>query len=122
MGDYNSYYGCPTRDRRYYSINEIKRTSGKLVFADVKHGNRTRIEYGNGGPFTPIRLSTEEWIGTDLTLRHMNGCNLSFADLHCDYYKYKDQKTIRMINRDLYGENPSENNSDLKIFLKYLTK
>ena len=122
MGDYNSYCSCPTRVQRYYSINEINRTSGKLVFADVNHGPMGTIDSGNGGPFTPIKLSTGEWTGTDLTLRHMNGCNLSFVDLHCDYYKYKDQKTIRMINNELSGVNPSENNLDLKIFLKYLTK
>ena len=122
MGDYNSYCDCPARDRRYYSINEIRRPTGKLVFADADQGDRTRIECSDNAPFAPVRLSTGEWTRNDLTLRHMNGCNLSFADLHCDYYKYKDQRTIRMINNELDGENPSENNPDLKIFLRYLTK
>ena len=31
-----------------------------------------------------------------ITARHSGGCNLSFADGHCEYWKYKDRRTVKL--------------------------
>ncbi|MCE5340294.1 MAG: hypothetical protein LLF92_04100 [Planctomycetaceae bacterium] len=34
--------------------------------------------------------------GHIITARHDRGFNMSFADGHCGYYKYKDQRTVKL--------------------------
>ena len=53
--------------------------------------------------------------GTQLTNRHNNGCNVSFADGHCEYRKWKDPRTIRLLQGKPSGAGKNcffENNPD----------
>ena len=57
-----------------------------------------------------------------ITTRHNDGCNLSFADGHCEYWKWKDPRTIDLANLKIEPEDASENNPDLDRLHKVLQK
>ncbi len=61
------------------------------------------------------------------TSRHGGGCNLSFADGHCEYWKFKDSRTVRLTNGEIGREVPcpdledaSVDNPDLERMMKLL--
>ena len=55
------------------------------------------------------------------TNRHNNGCNITFADLHCEPLKWKDERTIKWINREIDGELASEDgNPDAQNLFKMI--
>lgn len=49
-----------------------------------------------------------------MTARHRNGCNMSFADGHCEYNRWKDARTLDLIKGHIADPyEASLNNSDL---------
>lgn len=126
----------------YKQYGEIPKPGSQLVFVD----GETEGDYLYR-PFWPIQLEGGEYIfrgfdkfnGQHMTDRHSNGTNFIFADLHCEYYKYRDHRTLEFIKlrptdekmRDLQeatgnfsgiksAQYYSGNNADVRKFVLYL--
>jgi len=106
---------------RPFSSLSISGTSRKIVFIDA--ASRTRwIE----GSFQPINVSstTPRWRtendGHNITARHSDGCNMSFADHHCKYWKWKDPRTVSLANWEIDAAAASGNNRDLERMVEVL--
>ncbi len=109
-----SWEGKPFR--RFKTLGDISGPSGKMVFigADGSYGYNVGMgSFAQGGhllkafwPFSSdstfttwefLRLPHDYIMSWNIiTARHNNGCNLSFADGHCEYWKYKDRRTVRL--------------------------
>ena len=102
---------------------EIDKPSQRIVFADAS--TKHHFLYG---PFWPVELRDGQlkfkpytgFNGQYMTARHSNGANFSFADMHCEYVRYKSKKTIKMINEKISSEEASQNNPDLNKMTAFL--
>ncbi|MCK4888164.1 MAG: type II secretion system protein [Planctomycetes bacterium] len=119
------------RKWQFNDIANISRPSEKLVFIDAKTGKRWLA-----WSFFPIQYSVAEtlrwgskkgikkrcWREYQLvTQRHCGGCNISFADGHCKYWKYEDWRTVKLAEEELWPSNPvHEDNADLEYLAKLL--
>jgi prepilin-type processing-associated H-X9-DG protein len=56
----------------------------------------------------------------NITARHADGCNLSFADLHGEYWKWKDRRTVKLANWGTDPKNASDGNRDLQRMVRLL--
>jgi len=76
------------------------------------------------GPFQPVKpygtdgLTWHVWFGQNITARHSDGCNLSLADGHCEYFKYRDPRTIARANDDMSEDRSANDNRDALRFLE----
>lgn len=75
------------------SVN-IPRPSEKVVFIDAA----SKIGWIDGSfwPFENISGNQPNWFIKDnrnITSRHAGGCNIAFADAHCEYLKWRDRRT-----------------------------
>ena len=95
---------------------EISRPAEKLVFIDAS--SRDRWIDGSFSPIRDIEAQVPEWPVThyahNITARHGEGCNISLADLHCEYWKWKDHRTVKLANWEIAPEDASVLNLDLK--------
>ena len=112
----------------------ISRASEKMVFIDTDGGLRAGSTgdprfYWLLGAFWPFGDDLETWgfnrnpDGDPLniiTARHGNGSNMSFADGHCEYWKWKDKRTVMLAEGSLSEDDASDNNPDLKHLAKIL--
>ena len=106
--------------RPFYSL-DISGTSRKIVFTDAASKTRWIV-----GSFQPIDISsqTPKWRikdGHNITARHSDGCNMSFADYHCEYWKWKDPRTVELANWEI--DDPADasgNNRDLERMVEAL--
>jgi prepilin-type N-terminal cleavage/methylation domain-containing protein/prepilin-type processing-associated H-X9-DG protein len=97
--------------------------SGKIVFVDAS----SNWEWIHGA-FLPVDRSSEtpQWLPWDLrhlqqiTVRHAGGFNLSFGDFHCEYWKFKDPRTIRFANQEISADEASGNNPDIERLVKVI--
>ncbi len=99
----------------FRAISEISSPSGKMVFigADGVHGDAIGEYLETPGylarsfwPFSTDTASvtwefernfeTKQMAKNIITARHNNGCNLSLADGHVEYWKYKDPRTVKL--------------------------
>ena len=75
--------------------------------------------------YTPITFSYElqelHWLSRYGTSRHSGGTNLSFADLHCEYWKFGD-RAQRLFKGDISEIIESDNDQDFKKMLTYYRK
>ena len=117
----NTMGGYASGGIRPFSSLSISGTSRKIVFIDA--ASRTRwIE----GSFQPINVSstTPRWRtendGHNITARHSDGCNMSFADHHCKYWKWKDPRTVSLANWEIDAAAASGNNRDLERMVEVL--
>jgi prepilin-type N-terminal cleavage/methylation domain-containing protein/prepilin-type processing-associated H-X9-DG protein len=109
----------------YTNLVQIPRSSEKLVFAEP--GIKAKKQWLDG-PFKPISsqitspdtilLSFEE--AGPISVRHDNGCNISFADNHCEYWKYKDRRTIEFSKGRMSTEDASPGNLDISRLMEML--
>jgi prepilin-type N-terminal cleavage/methylation domain-containing protein/prepilin-type processing-associated H-X9-DG protein len=103
--------------------SEISRPGQKMVFID----STSRVQWIEGSfcPVKQIDAVPPEWFYRDsrnITARHSDGCNLSFADGHCEYFKYKDPRTVALANWQISSdEDISQNNPDLERMVQLLT-
>ncbi len=124
--------------RSFQTHTEISGPSGKMVFIDADGGtqgaNTLFSPHWLLDSFWPLALDSTvpEWEflrssdgapSNIITARHNNGCNLSFADGHCHYWKYKDRRTVRLAiestgRRD--EADASVNNPDLDYMVRLL--
>jgi prepilin-type N-terminal cleavage/methylation domain-containing protein/prepilin-type processing-associated H-X9-DG protein len=105
----------------FHMWSEVRQASGRLVFVDAG----CRVPWIEG-PFCPIKLIDEaepQWRSTDfcsLTARHSDGCNISYADGHCGYWRYRDPRTILLANYEIDPVDASEYNPDLEHLVELL--
>ncbi len=102
-------------------ISEITRPGERMVFIDAD----TRIDWIEGSfcAVKQIDAVVPEWYlrnSRNITARHDNGCNVSFADGHCDYWKYKDLRTAKLANWQIDPNEASVNNQDLDYMVQLL--
>jgi len=100
----NGYDGIPgTEKLMVYRRSQIKRASERIVFLDE-------------GRLSPnswtLHYQEERW-WDQVTARHGDGTNFSFADGHSEYWKWKDPRTLDVANADYdiwqsSGRNSSE--------------
>jgi prepilin-type processing-associated H-X9-DG protein len=104
---------------RLYS--QISMPSERLVFVDAAsrlpwiEGSFCQVEQIDAIPTTwYLRISR------NITARHSNGCNLSFADGSCRYWKYRDERTVALANWEIAPEEASDYNVDLDRMVQLL--
>jgi prepilin-type N-terminal cleavage/methylation domain-containing protein/prepilin-type processing-associated H-X9-DG protein len=107
----------PTSDgiKPFYGWSEVTQASERLVFIDAD--SRTPWMEGSFRPITQIDVDEPRWLRTNIcniTARHSDGCNASFADGHLEYWRYKDPRTISLANYEIEPADASEYNPDLE--------
>ncbi len=109
-------YGSGTDEiRPFRAWNEITRSSERLVFID----GACRTPWMEGSFYAVRQMDTAapEWFITDsrnITSRHSDGCNISLADGHCEYWRYRDPRTILLAEYAIDPADASEYNADLE--------
>lgn len=101
----------------------IDRPAKRLVFIDADStesiGQRTWIGYG----FWPVDWRDKVWWlheYNNITARHLEGCNLSFADTHCEYRRWKDKRTVDIANWNFSQDGQNGGNQDLEFLFEVL--
>ena len=114
--------GGHTRDdvTAYYTTAEIYRSAERIVFVDAT----SRIPWIADG-FWPINVDSggARWRLVDehnITARHGDGCNVSYADTHCEYWKWKDRRTVKLAYWEIGPDEASVDNADLERVIKAL--
>jgi prepilin-type N-terminal cleavage/methylation domain-containing protein/prepilin-type processing-associated H-X9-DG protein len=108
--------GGQTRDeiRTYSGLGEFSRASEKMVFTDAG----TRLPWIVNG-FWPIEINDGvlRWRledGHNISARHRDGCNMSFADFHCEHWRWRDRRTIKLAYWEIGPVEASDYNPDLE--------
>jgi prepilin-type N-terminal cleavage/methylation domain-containing protein/prepilin-type processing-associated H-X9-DG protein len=101
----------------FKSWTEIERQAERLVFIDAS----SRIEWIDGSfcQMDQIDAVSPEWILPDyhsrnITARHGDGCNVTFADIHWEYWKWRDPRTVMLANWEIGPSEASADNPDLE--------
>jgi len=106
----------------FISQSEIRSPATKMVFVDA--ASKKKWIEGSFCPIEQIDAIPPNWFrsnGRNLTARHRNGTNLSFADGHCDNWKYADPRTVDLANWEISPEDASAGgNIDLDRFVQSL--
>jgi len=105
----------------YRAWSEIRMPSRKMVFVDA--GSRAKWIEGSFCAVEQIDAIPPKWFvreSRNITARHSNGCNVSFADGHCDYWKYKDPRTVDLANWRIGPGEASPKNRDLEEMVQLL--
>jgi prepilin-type N-terminal cleavage/methylation domain-containing protein/prepilin-type processing-associated H-X9-DG protein len=101
--------------------SEITRASERLVFIDG--GCRTPWMEGSFCAARQIGEASPQWsinYSRNITARHSDGCNTSLADGHCEYWRYKDPRTILLANYEIDPAEASQYNPDLERMVRLL--
>lgn len=102
-------------------LSQISRPANKMVFVDAS--SRTRWIEGSFCPIVDIEARPPEWFlknSRNISARHSNGCNVSFADFHCEYWKYKDERTVKLAYWKINPIEASNENRDLERMVELL--
>jgi prepilin-type N-terminal cleavage/methylation domain-containing protein/prepilin-type processing-associated H-X9-DG protein len=103
---------------------DVSRPSVRMVFVDAS----SSWKWIHGSYF-PIRYCDESWAWwpwgdpkhrQQITARHNGGCNISFADFHCEWWRWKDLRTVKFANREISAAEASDNNVDIVRLLRLL--
>ena len=118
MGSIHIY----NEERNFYHISEITMPSEKMVFIDVEPPCRLPCGdmggVGGKASANPIDTFSKTWEGGLLhfTYRHNHACNMSFADGHVKHWKWKDERTMELMDGSydpVKFENYSIDNPDI---------
>jgi prepilin-type N-terminal cleavage/methylation domain-containing protein/prepilin-type processing-associated H-X9-DG protein len=115
--------GCGNITPPYTGWGQIAEPSNRLVFIDADSVLPEGYPKWIHGGFWPVDWKTQTWAipqYNNITSRHSNGTNVSYADTHCDYRRWRDQRTIAIGNWDTSAGNMGPNNKDLDYFLEVL--
>jgi prepilin-type N-terminal cleavage/methylation domain-containing protein/prepilin-type processing-associated H-X9-DG protein len=112
--------GCASEWLRPFNrIGEITSTSERIVFADAD----SQAEWIDGSFWPAADLAAQPvWnirVNHNISARHNEGSNFSFADGHCEYRKWKDQRTVRLANWETVA-GASDNNADMEWLISVL--
>lgn len=110
------------------TLGEIQRPYERMVFLDAftyggPHGEKMWLNNAFGiETFSGVPRFT--WYNNQtVAIRHADGANISFADAHCEYFKWKDRRTIRWIRNEITSGQASINNPDIErlygVYKKY---
>ncbi|MBA7477060.1 hypothetical protein ES707_12458 [subsurface metagenome] len=105
----------------FRSLNEISRSAEKMVIIDAS--SRERWIDGSFCAVAQIDAVPPKWFlsdGRNITARHADGCNVSFADIHCEYWKYSDRRTVKLANWEISPDDASAGNRDLERMVRLL--
>lgn len=94
--------------------SEIRSPAERLVFIDA--GSRLPWIEGSFSAVEDIDAVPMKWFiraSRNITARHNEGCNIVLADGHCEYWKYKDPRTVALANWETDAEAASPDNWDL---------
>jgi prepilin-type N-terminal cleavage/methylation domain-containing protein/prepilin-type processing-associated H-X9-DG protein len=107
----------------YTNLHQVSFPTDRIVFVDK--------ERESSECFWPVLRQARRWMWRPwswppglqgMTNRHKNGCNMSFADGHGQWVRWKDDRTRRLINGSIADPNEaSSNNVDLDYLVKALT-
>ena len=103
----------------YKTLTNISRPSTKLVLiGNYTGGGRYGEDIWLAGPYMVDDLTgVPKWtvvMNKTVAICHSNGCNLSFADGHCEYWKWKDPRTIECVKHEIDKDEASIDNLDLE--------
>ena len=119
--------GGKTRDgiTPYEKLHRVSHPSLRMVLVDV--------EAKSENCFWPILKDENTWHWRpwswpasvnlqSMTARHNDGCNMSYADGHGEYRRWKDRRTIKLIKGIIAdAEAASTDNVDLDFAVEILT-
>ena len=140
--------GGPSRDgvEPYQQLHTIESPGAKMVFTDVYAAAgrgrrrsfwpllREEAERSEGGAIVGRSdgMSTSRWVWRpwswpvslqSMTARHNNGSNMSFADGHVEYTRWRDRRTLGLIKGTIADpEEASWDNVDLDYMVSLLTR
>ena len=106
-----------------HSIIGIKSPSNKMVFVGAE--SRTRWIEGSFCPVKQIDAVPPKWFNRasrNITARHADGVNLSYADFHCGYIKYEDRRTVELANWEIDAGAASGDNADLDRYIQMMNR
>jgi len=109
--------------RPFRTWSGIRGSSTKMVFVDAGAKDGVRWLDGSFCCVKKIDDIPPEWFVSDtrnITARHGGGTNMSFADGHCDYWKYSDPRTVDLANRTIGPDEASPENPDLERYVQLL--
>jgi prepilin-type N-terminal cleavage/methylation domain-containing protein/prepilin-type processing-associated H-X9-DG protein len=97
----------------FRSIAEITQAPSRCAFIDA--GTRWPWIVDS---FWPVNYDNDRWqwqihAGHNITARHAGGCNMSFADFHCEYVRWRDFRTEKLAFWEIQADKASDNNPDL---------
>lgn len=125
-----AHFGMWSWTKPFRTLSEIRRPGEKLVFIDADNCRNYQGTAGVITEFFPMHKRREPiiwdistaWL--DITARHNNGCNLSFADMHVEYWKYRDKRTVGIAAENQPDpdtiEKASINNPDLERMIRLI--
>lgn len=106
----------------FRKLGQITNSAEKMVFVDA--ASRMGWIEGSFCPVADIKAEPPKWFrrnSRNITARHSGGCALSFADGHCEYWKYEDDRTVELANWQIAPNAASDDNIDLERMV-YLLK
>jgi prepilin-type N-terminal cleavage/methylation domain-containing protein len=115
--------GCGNITIPYTGWGQVDEPSNRVVFIDADSVEPPGDPKWIMGGFWPVDWTSKSWAipqYNNLTSRHSDGTNLTYADIHCDYRRWRDQRTVAIGNWDISAENMGGNNRDLDFFLEIL--
>ncbi|MHC4571905.1 MAG: prepilin-type N-terminal cleavage/methylation domain-containing protein [Planctomycetota bacterium] len=107
------FASLPHKNWPFRTLEEIYGSAERMVFIDAERWGTARWLAGGFKPCIDVKTSL--WLfynWNSLTARHGHGCNLSFADGHCEYWKWKSPDEPR--------ESPSAAYDDIQHLWKSL--
>ena len=105
-----------------HSLIQIKNASNKMVFVDAE--SLAKWIEGSFCPVEQIDAVPPEWFireSRNITGRHNGGVNLSFADFHCGFMRYKDKRTVQLANWEIGPDAASGDNADLDQYIQMMS-
>ena len=137
-GEADSFYGLSNtmggyeRDGvlPYTRLHQISHPSGRMVLVDVEAESHMMPR----SCFWPLVRNDETWLWRPwswppagnlqgMTARHNDGCNMSFADGHGEYRRWRDRRTLKMIKGFIADSTEaSKDNVDLEFSVDILAK
>ncbi|MHC4741041.1 MAG: prepilin-type N-terminal cleavage/methylation domain-containing protein [Planctomycetota bacterium] len=107
----------------FYSWSQIQSSSTKMVFIDAGAMQGEEWLYGSFCSVEQIDAIPPKWYrrsNRNITARHRGGANMSFADGHCEYWKYSDPRTVEFANWTIGVDDASGGNPDLERYVQLL--
>jgi prepilin-type processing-associated H-X9-DG protein len=95
-------------------ISSVQRPSTKIVFVDA--ASKEQWIEGSFSPVEDVEAEPPQWHrkpGQNITARHGGGFNVFFADVHYEYRKCKDLRTVKLADWAMGTDEASPDNADL---------
>jgi len=116
-----SYCMNGEKEQAVKTLPQIQMGGEKLLFIEEYDRQSTLLWSNVDWNVNSWKLDdkTKGW-GDDIAAWHSNGINMSFADGHTGYRRWKDKRTVEYAN--MGGVKPDDNNDDLEYMQKLTRK